>query len=125
MNIGMGGKISPTVYSPAMLNNLTQVMQRLIATEITDAWRDAAVKATTDLLVKIDVKRIEVLRQRFELPPECFGFVAEDHRIAIKGDAQLCRVGLNHWRFRRGQNRRGGEASFQRFTNITWVGRKK
>ncbi len=60
-----------------MLNNLTQVMWRLSSMEITDAQRDAAIKATTELLVAIDIKRVDELRQRLKLPPECLGFVAE------------------------------------------------
>jgi len=60
-----------------MLNNLTQVMWRLNAAKITDEQRDAAIKATSDLLVSIDIKRVDTLRQRLELPPECLGFVAE------------------------------------------------
>lgn len=60
-----------------MLNNLTQIMWRLNEATITDEQRDAAIKATSDLLVSIDIKRVDTLRQRLELPPECLKFVAE------------------------------------------------
>jgi len=60
-----------------MLNNLTQVMWRLNEAKITDEQRDAAIKTTCDLLVSIDIKRVDALRERLELPPECLAFVAE------------------------------------------------
>jgi hypothetical protein len=70
-----------------MLNHLTQITWRLKQMEITAAQRDAAAKATTDLLKAIDIKRVDEIRRGFELPPECLGFVAEIYAALLAAPA--------------------------------------
>lgn len=45
--------------------------------EITDERRAQALEATAGFLKNVDVRAVEQLRQKFELPPEAFSFVME------------------------------------------------
>lgn len=62
-----------------------QMIARINRSKLTDEDRDQAIEATSAFLVKIDVKKIEQLRRRFELPPETFGFLVEIYASLLVG----------------------------------------
>jgi hypothetical protein len=59
------------------MKDLTSTIARILRREITDQDRDDAIDAARAFLVKIDVKKVDLLRRQLELPPEAIGFLVE------------------------------------------------
>jgi len=64
----------------------------ILAREVTEEQRKAALISTAQLLRKIDIHGIEKMRQHFELPPEALGIITELYCMMLVSPKGMRRV---------------------------------